>query len=343
MIEPHTSPNRYYRLLHQKRETELFLSALRLHIFSELEAWKTVETITKKTGLNQRNLSLYLNALACIGLLEKDGGLYRNTPESNEFLNENSPLYLGECLLFREQMMSLAHLDERVKNGPDVQIVQNNSGVEVYDFYESARVSIPEMYSGRVQSLTAAAERLFADHAPEKILDLGGGNGVLAIELVSAFFGCCGVVFEHPSVARLPESLIVKRGLSDRISVMKGNFNMDEIGDGYDLIIASGILDFAKDHLDVLLEKLRQALTPGGYLYIVSHEVSEDYQAPPDSILGWLSSHLDGLDLLLTKEEIERALMKQGFCCMEKSDVGGVFQGLPGKFYQVDRNKEEQG
>lgn len=343
MIKPQTNPGRYYRLLHQKRETELFLSALRLHIFSELEEWKTVEAVTKKTGLNQRNLSFYLNALACIGLLEKDGERYRNTPESNEFLNESSSLYLGECLLFREQMMSLANLDERVKKGPDVQIVQNNSGVEVYDFYESARVSISEMYSGRVQSLKAAAERLFADQAPGKILDLGGGNGVLAIELVLSFSRCRGVVFEHPNVARLPESLIATRGLSDRISVMKGDFNTDEIGDGYDLIIASGILDFAKDHLDALLEKLRQALTPGGYLYIVSHEVSEDYQAPPDSILGWLSSHLDGLDLLLTKETMDHALAARGFHCVEESDVGGVFLGLPGKFYQTDQNKGERG
>lgn len=336
MIQPKENPRHYYKLLHQKRETELFLSALRLHIFSELEAWATVETVAKKTRLNNRNLSLCLNALACIGLLEKDGALYRNTSESNEFLNESSPLYLGECLLFREQMMSLDHLDERVKNGPDMQIAQNNCGVEVYDFFESARVSIPEMYSGRVQSLTAAAKRLFAEHAPERILDLGGGSGVLVIELVSAFPGCHGVVFEHPSVAQLPESLIAERGLSERISVMKGDFNTDDIGTGYDLIIASGILDFAKDHLDAVLNKMHRALNAHGYLYIVSHEVGEDYQSPPESILGWLGSHLDGLDILLTKAAIDQALERHGFRCIEESDVGGAFKGLPGKFYQAD-------
>lgn len=336
MIKQNVNSQQYYRLLHQKRETELFLSALRLHIFSELASWKTAEAAAEKNGLNGRNLSLYLNALACIGLLEKEGEYYRNTPESNEFLNENSPLYLGESLLFREQMMSLDHLEERLKIGPDKKIVQNNSGVEVFDFYELARVSIPEMYAGRVQALKAAAQQLFEGSGPQKILDLGGGSGILAIELVLAFQGCQGVVFEHSSVTHLPEQLILERGLSERISVMKGDFNTDEIGNGYDLIIASGILDFAKDHLDALLDKLHCALTTHGYLYIVSHEVSEDYQSPPEGILGWLSSHLDGLDLLLTKKTIEEALERHGFRCIKASAVGGVFKGLSGKFYKVN-------
>jgi hypothetical protein len=123
---------------------------------------------------------------------------------------------------------------------------------------------------------------------------------------------------------------------------MEGDFNKDGIGEDYDLIIASGVLDFAKDYLDSFLEKLKHALSANGYLYIVTHEVSEDYQNPPESILGWLSSHLDGLDLLLTKNTIEKALMKHGFHCMEKRDVGGMFKGLPGKFYQVIKEEEHQ-
>lgn len=340
MIKPQSNPSRYYKLLHQKRETELFMSGLRLHIFSELETWQTAKTVAEKTGFNERNLSLYLNAMASIGILEKDDTLFRNTQESNEFLNENSPLYMGECLLFRENMMSLDRLDEKVKDGPDVQTLQRNEGVEVYDFCELARVTIPEMYSGRVQSMLLAVKELFAGHQLNKILDLGGGSGVLAMELVSAFSGSSGVIFEHPKVASLPSRLVKERELSSKIQVMEGDFNKDSIGEGYDLIIASGVLDFAKDHLDTFMEKLKQALSPSGYLYIVTHEVSEDYLSPPESILGWLSSHLDGLDLLLTKNTIDQALKAHGFHCIEERKVGGVFKGLPGKFYQIVKNEE---
>lgn len=110
-------------------------------------------------------------------------------------------------------------------------------------------------------------------------------------------------------------------------------FNTDDIGGGYDIIIASGILDFAKEHLDAFMEKLCRALTPDGYLYVVTHEVSEDYQSPPESILGWLSGHLDGLDTLLTKKTIAGTLSKHGFRRVQTAEVDGTFKGLYGEFY----------
>jgi hypothetical protein len=99
------------------------------------------------------------------------------------------------------------------------------------------------------------------------------------------------------------------------------------------LVIASGVLDFAKDHLDSVMNKLYNALTSNGYLYVVTHNVSEDYQNPPESILGWLSSHLDGLDVLLTKKDIEHALTRHGFQQMHSNAADGIFEGLQGEFY----------
>ncbi|KXL52196.1 multifunctional cyclase-dehydratase-3-O-methyl transferase TcmN [Anaerotignum neopropionicum] len=323
----------YYKMLHQKRETELLLSALKLKLFSYLENWETPKAVATKSDLNERNLSFVLNALASIGLLEKNNEAYRNTQQSNDFLNPNSSVYLGESILFREKMMSLQNIEERLINGPNKNVLHNNQGIEVYDFYEAARVSIPEMYTGRVQSLIQAVTSLYGNKTPEKILDMGGGSGILAIELAITFPNCKSVVFEHPNVARLPRELVSERNLSEHVSVIEGDFNADDIGKGYDLIIASGVLDFAKDHLDSVMSKLYNALTSNGYLYVVTHNVSEDYQNPPESILGWLSSHLDGLDVLLTKKDIENALTNHGFQQMHSDDAGGVFEGLQGEFY----------
>lgn len=323
----------YYKWLHQKRETELLLSALRVKLFSYLESWETPKAVATKSGLNERNLSFVLNALASIGLLEKSSETYRNTQQSNDFLNPNSSVYLGESILFREKMMSLQNIEERLIDGPNKNILHNNLGTEVYDFYEAARVSIPEMYTGRAQSLIQAVTSLYGNKIPEKILDLGGGSGILAIELAITFPNCKSVVFEHPNVARLPRELVSERNLSEHVSVIEGDFNADDIGNGYDLIIASGVLDFAKDHLDSVMNKLYNALTSNGYLYVVTHNVSEDYQKPPESILGWLSSHLDGLDILLSKKEIENALTDHGFQQIHSNDVDAVFEGLQGEFY----------
>lgn len=333
MYQPQNDPKIYYQMLHEKRKTELLLCALRLDIFSYLGEWSKSKQVADKTKINERNLSFFLNALASIGLLEKKENVYRNTSQSNEFLNKKSPVYLGECILFRENMMSLENLEEQVEKGPKRNILERNKGVEVYDFYEAARVSIPEMYTGRVQSFINAVDRLFPNNPPMKVLDLGGGSGILAIELARTFSNCQGVIFEHPSVAALPQSIILQQGLEKQVSVLTGDFNLDDIGHRYDVIIASGILDFAVDHLEILIRKIYDALTPRGYLYIVTHGVSEDYQIPSNTILGWLSGHLDGLNVLLTKKTIDNVLTEQGFTSVKSQKVRGTFTDLQGEFY----------
>lgn len=334
MYKPKENPSLYFNILHQKRVAELLLAAIRSDLFSYLETYSAPKEVSRHTGLNERNLKLVLNALSAAGFLEKSGEQYRNTSQSNEFLNKCSEVYIGETILYRENMMSLSNLEERLRNGPDPVVQSNNKGVEVYDFYEAARVGIPEMYTGRVQSFIRNVKEVFGQSSPQKVLDLGGGNGVMTMELLAEYPACRGVIFEHPSVAQLPGQLAAERKLTNRIEVREGDFNLDHIGSGYDLLLASGILDFAKDHLEELMGKLTKALTPDGILYLVTNEISEDFQTPPQSILGWLSSHLDGLDLLLSANTIRAQLMKHNFVKINVIGIDGAYSSLQGEFYR---------
>lgn len=334
MYKPTENPSLYFNILHQKRVAELLLTAIRFELFSYLNDFVTPKEIALNTKLNERSLQLVLNALSAAGFLEKSGELYRNTSMSNEFLYKNSEVYLGETILFREKMMSLNNLEDRLINGPDKTVQSNNNGVEVYNFYEAARVGIPEMYTGRVQSFLRTVKEVVQQSIPHNVLDLGGGNGVMTIELLEEFPECRGVIFEHPSVVQLPRQLISERGLAGRLKVIEGDFNKDDIGTGYDFILASGILDFAKDYLEELMDKLVRALTPNGILYIVNNEITEDFQSPPQSILGWLSSHLDGLDLLLSANTIKEHLRKHNFIKINTIEIDGAYSSLQGEFYR---------
>lgn len=327
------SPKYFYKMIQKYKEAQLLFNAIQLDIFTYLGEWVNPSEIVAKTGYNLRNLKLFLNSLVAIGLVQKEKEVYKNTEVVDFYLNKNRELYLGEYILFREEMTQLTHVQERVKNGPIDEIVNNNKGVEVYDFYKLARLSIPEMYTGRVQSLLKASEVLFNQEERLKILDLGGGSGVLVMELANKYPNATGVVFEHPSVSMLPRQLIKERGLENRIQVISGDFTIDSIGEGYDFIIASGILDFAKDSLSKMVGKLYDALKPSGYMYLVSHDVSEDYTSPKESIVGWLSSHLDGLDVLLNKKSISSALDFTGFRKLCVDEIQGIMDNLQGELY----------
>lgn len=82
------------------------------------------------------------------------------------------------------------------------------------------------------------------------------------------------------------------------------------------------------------MEKLAKALTPEGILYLVTNEITEDFQAPPQSILGWLSSHLDGLDLLLSANTIKAQLTKHNFVKINEIEIDGAYSSLQGEFYR---------
>ena len=327
------SPRCFYKMVQDYKEAQLLFAAIELDIFSHLEGFGDLKTIASKTGYNERNLRLFLNSLVSIGLIEKEEDNYKNTPVVDCYLNRERDLYLGEYILFRERMTQLDNVQELVKNGPIQGVLESNRGVEVYDFYKLAKLSIKEMYTGRVQSLLEVSKSLFNQDKPLKILDLGGGSGVLAIEFIKKYPNSTGVVFEHPSVSKLPEELVKEMELENRMKVLSGDFTIDDIGRDYDFIIVSGVLDFAKDNLLRMVEKLYDALKPLGYFYLVSHNVSEDYTSPKESIVGWLSSHLQGLDVLLDKKSISKSLMSVGLKELEKDSIKGIMDNLQGEIY----------
>ncbi|MCT4688467.1 methyltransferase [Vallitalea sp.] len=305
--------NTYYTMVNNYRETQLFFAALKLDIFSYLDDEILIEEIANQSKYDIRNLKLTLNALASIKLIEKHQNKYVNTEEGKIYLSKLSKYYIGDAILFRNEMMSLDNIENRVRYGPDKAIAQHNQGQKVYDFTKLAKVCIPEIYLWRIEPLINLMNKIYQDTKPSKILDLGGGSGAMGIELCKAFPSSKGVIFEEPNVSLVAEDLVSKNNLSSRITVQKGDFIKDDIGNGYDIIIASGIIDFAKDHLQDFVKKLYDALNKNGIIYLITHGFSEDYLEPSETILGWLSSHLDGLDLLLPDKVIQDAMTSNGF------------------------------
>ncbi len=174
------------------------------------------------------------------------------------------------------------------------------------------------MYFGRVQNILELAEELFQKDGEFKVLDLGGGSGTLALEVAKAFPKSEVVIFEHASVAPLPKKLIKEEQLENRAAVIEGDFNKDNIGNGYDLVIASGVMDFARHHLDHVTLKVYNSLHKNGYLYAITHGVDEDYLSPKESIVGWLSGRLNGSNILTDEKTILKSIIDKGFEKIER-------------------------
>ncbi len=309
---PAYSASRIVEVTHQLLQAQLIYAAIRLDVFSYLQRPKTALAFSHETGYDHRNSELLLNALASTDLITKTDEHFLNAPDTDLYLNKSSDLYLGEYLLFWYQMKDLSQLEERVRFGPTHRSFADPLGSDSYDFHKMGEVSKIHMYTGRAQTFMTAMQLIFEKNTPLRAIDLGGGSGVLAIELAKFFPAAKAIVFDQPEVITVADEGIEENHLQQQLETRTGNFITDDFGSHYDLVIASGILDFCGD-LDQMLARIYAAMNTGGYLYVDTHRINDSFTAPSQTVIGFLATHLDGLNILKTNTEILTAIEKAGF------------------------------
>jgi len=210
-------------------------------------------------------------------------------------------------------------LEEKVKSSRMV-------GSANYDFSELAKAVIPEMYLGRVQAFLAEMSKLFPDcNEALRILDLGGGTGILDIEFVKKYPNSKAIIMETEEVAKVTREIVCEYQVQQKVEVICGDFNLDPFGGPYDLVIASGILNFVTDDLSDFFRKISGSLKANGYLLIIGPTTSESNKVPAN-MLSWLSGFLDGIPLPPSKQEIETSLQKASLTFANRIHVA-MFEG----------------
>jgi len=102
----------------------------------------------------------------------------------------------------------------------------------------------------------------------DTVVDVGGGNGALLVELLRRRPDLRGVVFDLPHVASEAEELVRESGLSDRCEIVAGDF-ADGVPEGADRYVLSHILHGLPDEAAIdLLRRIRAAVADGGSLLI---------------------------------------------------------------------------
>ncbi|MBN2898651.1 MAG: methyltransferase domain-containing protein [Clostridia bacterium] len=318
---PQYPAKKFMSKTHEMLEAQLLYAGIELGVFNLLESFVTLEEIEKGTGYHKRNLELLLNALTAIGFIEKQSDAYRNLPETNFYLNQANGMYLGDHILYWRDMTSLDNLTHLVQNGPGKKQFKDENGSDFFDFRSMGQGARTAMYLGQIQNFISAIERFYAKEQQIKAFDLGCGSGIMAIELVKNFSGARATVFDQAHVIELTKEVICEYGVGDKVQTKQGNFNGYTFEESYDLIIASGVFDFVSD-LKPMLLKLKDALEEDGHIYIGTHGINSDFTGPKPYILGWLSSHLNGLDILKPDPLIREALLDVGLEIVFEDEMG---------------------
>jgi len=257
--------------------SRVLLTALELDVFTALgDGPKTSAEVATALHTDPRATDRLLNALVALELLTKERGQFRNTPATQEFLVAGQPRYVGGALGHTANLWhTWSTLTDAVRAGRSVVAEPiNERGAEwltsfIAAMHYNASRRAPEV----IQHLDLGGVR--------RVLDVGGGSGAYAIALARAKPDLEVVVLDLPNVVPLTQGYVAQAGLSDRITTQVGDYNVDELGTGFDLAFLSAIIHSnSPEQNRALLAKCARALNPGGQMVIQDFIMDEDRTTP---------------------------------------------------------------
>ncbi|RPH48602.1 MAG: methyltransferase [Planctomycetota bacterium] len=258
--------------------SKTLLTAVELGLFTELaKGPRDKDALRVYLGLHARSVEDFLDALVALGMLERKSGKYRNTPESNLFLDRNKPGYIGGLLEMANARLYgfWGSLTEGLKTGQ-----AQNEAKEGGNLFE-AIYGDPQRLRGFLQAMTGLSTgtgRAIAKKFPWKkyrtFVDVGGAQGGVPVQVALAHRHLSGLNFDLPVVGPIFEEYVRSFGLDGRLKFQAGDFFKEPLPQA-DVIIMGHILhDWNLEEKRALIAKVYQALPKGG-AYIV-HEAIID-------------------------------------------------------------------
>ncbi len=262
------------------RASMVLFAASDLNVFTLLsQEPRTAAEVAEATTAQLEPVRLLLNGCADAGLILREDGRYRNTPVADAFLVQGRPAYIGHGLKYAEDLYpAWAQLAELMRTNAPVMEPEILLGGDP----EKTRAFVFAMHE-RARGIGAVLPHGVDLTGRKRLLDVGGGPGTYSISLVRKTPGLHSTVLDLPGVLAIAKEIIADNGCADRITTTPGNYLTSSFGDGYDVVLLSGMMHReTTDSCRLLLRKAFAALDPGG-LVIVSDVFFDDDErtAPP--------------------------------------------------------------
>ncbi len=325
---PATNFGPLYRMVDDFFHAPLLVTAINLSVFEKTTVPLSAGDIAAQAGWHPENTERFLNTLVAAGLLEKQHGKFQNTLLSKDFLVESSATYLVDFLaqfftMVPQDPQSLAQL---IRQGPpDMASQEENQEQHMEAHAEENIHTLARMELAGCAQLAASIAELPEFPRMKKMLDLGGGPGLYCMALVKAHPSLTGTVFDFPAVTKYADRYIEEYGMADRVTTLSGDYTRDDLGYGYDLLLATGTLNFSKPFLKQIMAKICKSLAPGGICVSLHDHLSPDGTGPAFLVRRYLPMALAGNDFYLEAASIAQAMTQAGFQSVVSRSIESPF------------------
>lgn len=253
-----------------------------------------LDALVDATGCDPSALRRLMDYLVALDVCEPDGKRYRLAP-LGQVLHPGTVGSVRDYVLLAGQEFHAVWgevLHTLRKGSPSFDHVY---GTDLYAYMaahpEAGRRFDGAMNSGR--SVFEALARSFEFGGVGRVVDIGGGNGDLLVDVLTAHPTVHGVLLEVPSAVEGADAYLDGKGLGKRCELVAGDM-FDRVPEGADAYVLSRVLvNWDDDKVVRLLGNCAAAMAPGGRVLIVERPQPE---AAPSAV----ASAIDLLMMLVT-------------------------------------------
>jgi len=260
----------------------IITAAADLDLFSALSGRPMdAEALAEAVQADPRATTILLDALVALELLDKQANLYHISSEVAALLAEGSPInvlaavrHQANCLRRWVQLARVVRQGKPAERTPSIR----------------GAVADGEAFIGAMNDFTASvAPDMVARLGSvkfQRMLDVGGASGTWTRAFLLAVPEATAVLFDLPEVIPLARERLTAAGLIDRVTLVAGDYNVDELPGGADFAWLSAIAhQNSRQQNRALYAKIYAALAAGGTLVIRDIVMDESRTTPPAGAL----------------------------------------------------------
>ncbi|MDT5255529.1 MAG: hypothetical protein QOD10_609 [Mycobacterium sp.] len=277
------SPDRLIELGSAYWASRVLLSAVEVGVFTALANGPLHgEELRERTGLHQRGSGDFFDALVALGLLDRDDGAYRNTRETDLYLDSGKATYVGGMMEFHNTSMygPWASLTEALRTGRSQ--TGHDSGEDAFEkAYADPQVLTALLSAMSVFSAAPAIAlaKAFPWERRRTFCDLGTAQGMVPVQLALRHPDLRGVGFDLPQVRPVFEKFVADNGLYSRVSFSGGDFFADPLPPAEVYVMGHVLHDWGMDAKRALLQRTYDALPKTGAVIVYEMLIDDERRA----------------------------------------------------------------
>lgn len=254
------------------------LAGMQLDLFTPLKAGPMrSEQIANAIGVGAAKLKPLLYALVAAELLTVDGDRFANTNEANYFLVRGSPSYMGGVHpLYADLWSAALETAESIRTGqPQAK----------HDYTQMSREALETFYQGLHPGALATGDALMKNYglsSCQKLLDVGGGSGGVAIAAVKTCPHIRAAVVDVSNVTPITQRFVTEAGVSDRVKVITANIVEAPLHELFDAVVLKSFIQvLSPSDAQRALKNINATMGPGGVIYILGIGILDNARISP--------------------------------------------------------------